>query len=321
MGVKSKSVNVPWPAFITAILGLVWCAYLAFPSSTAENCLSDGCTVFQNFKIFGLSLWWVGVGFFFILSILCLQGKQIFAWWLARLALAIDAFLLFIMLFFTPCANCLIVAVFLAVCLLLTRPNSTAWVKAPPAPAILLSIWFGLFIANTGLLANSYIPLWSVQKHESAKVEIFFSPTCPSCKKALQAFEDGATFYPVTENTEDIVTIYRLRVLLEQGFKISEALEKSLDKSLILPQPNQLELGVLNILLMRNKVALLERNDGSVPVIQINGMPAAWDNKIFSPSQLQRSPAPSFNQANEPLFFDANDIGSCTQTSETPCPE
>ena len=341
MATKSNSVHVPWAAFSFSILGLVLCAYLAFPGNSTANCLSLGCTVFQNFQIFGVSLWWIGVGYFFILSLACLQGKQIFAWWLARIALTIDACLLVVMLFFAPCANCLVVACFFAITLILVRPKSTAWAKAPTSPTFLIAIWLGLFLANSTLLLNSAIPLWSIDKNEKTDIQIFFSPSCSSCQKAVQTFGKIAKFYPVSEKPEDLLAIYRLNTLIKQGLPVNEAFAKILDPSLELPAPSSAEKAILTLVLMRNKVALLRQGSGVVPLIQINGMPEALVGQKLN---LEQSPVidgvqplPSASPIVSPLptsenlpvkpenNIDANlwentEIGNCQQGSTVPCP-
>ena len=65
MSIHSRSVNIPWLAFFFAILGLAWCGYVAFPTASPAPCASSGCMLFQDMRFLGVSLWWVGGGYFF----------------------------------------------------------------------------------------------------------------------------------------------------------------------------------------------------------------------------------------------------------------
>ncbi len=338
MAAHSRSVPIPWGALLFALLGLAWCGYIAFPTGNPAPCATSGCALFRDLRIFGISMWWIGGAYFFLLAFLCLRGKQYLAWNLARVALVADTILLAIMLFSAPCFDCLVIACFFCLTLLLLRPTPSMWFSGQPAKLLVLPLWIGLFISNACLVVNETMPLWALGNKENKSVAIYFSPSCPSCRDALLSFGTSVALYPIAEKAGDEDAILRLSSLLDTGTPLQEALTRSLNPNEPLPKTSLTSDMMLSIRLMRNKAAVLRQGYQSLPLIQINGMPKSW---IPQPSTAQASPAMPHDIMNEDqpaitprttttqgaqpaqsaagLPWDDSALGQCGQDTAKPC--
>jgi hypothetical protein len=256
-----------------ALLGLVWCGFVAFPTANPAPCATAGCALFRDSKIAGVSLWWVGGAFFFILTILCLRGQRVLARLLARLALFLDAILLIIMFFTAPCLDCLVVAALIAVCFFSLRPVNSGWFLEDAAPSVLLPVWIGLFLGNCAVVVNEQTPQYTLGKAATAEVRLYFSPSCPACREAIQTLGPNALLYPVEEREGDFEAILRFESLLAAGLSPAEALQGSLKEDSPVPSISLPRQAIVRVQLLRNKAAVLRQGFRALPLIEVNGMP------------------------------------------------
>jgi hypothetical protein len=266
-----------------ALLGLVWCGFVAFPTANPAPCATAGCALFRDSKIAGISLWWVGGAFFFILTILCLRGQRALARMLARLALFLDAILLIIMFFTAPCLDCLVVAALIAVCFFSLRPINSGWFLEDAAPSVLLPVWIGLFLGNCAVVVNEQTPQYTLGNAATAEVRLYFSPSCPACREAIQALGSSALLYPVEEREGDFEAILRFESLLAAGRPPAEALQGSLQEDSPVPSISLLRQGIVRVQLLRNKAAVLRQGFRALPLIEVNGMPGFKGKGAVSP--------------------------------------
>ncbi len=282
--------STPWGATFFALLGLLWCGYVAFPISKPP-CTLSGCSLFQDGKIFGISLWWIGGAFFFVETILCLRGMRFLAYQLARLALFFDCILMLIMFFTAPCSYCIIVAVFLALtyfCLRIPGGNGGLRDKARFG-MLLFPVWCGLMLGNTVLLVDEFTPRWSIAGDEAAEVSIYFSPSCKYCHNAMLAAEGKARLYPIVRDEGDLEAVLRLEHLLSQHVPMAEALERAMSADEPVPPTSAFKrLISLPIQLLRNKTYVFKHGHGMLPLVVISGGPGA--ETVARPSA---SPQPS----------------------------
>lgn len=270
---RSQKSSIPWLTLLFALMGLAWCGYVAFPTTTPPPCATSGCALFRDTRFAGVSLWWVGGLYFFALSVVCLRGNRLLARLFAMLALFLDALLLLIMFLTAPCFDCLVVALFfgLGYYSLLGSPDS--WFSGEPRPSLLLPLWFGLFLGNCVLAANEMLPTYSLGSQKTADVRLYFSPSCPACREAVKSVGDKAVLYPVLEGEGDFDAILRFEALLERGLPVQEAFTQSLDPLAETPQPLLRERLLIAAQLLRNKASLLRQGFRALPLIQVNGMP------------------------------------------------
>ena len=278
MSIRTRSNATPWAALLFALLGLAWCGYVAFPTGNPAPCATSGCALFRDSRIAGISLWWVGGAYFFLLAIVCLRGNRPLARLMAMVALFLDSVLLVVMFFTAPCFDCLVVAVFLGLTYYhLRSAGDGGWFVTPQSPSLLLPIWFGLLLGNAVLAINEQLPLTSMGNSRSADVRIFFSPSCKACRAAILASGNAAALYPVEEKDGDIDSIIRLGALLKANVPMREALPRSIDPNEPVPHLPFYERMLLSVQLVRNKAVVLRQGFRALPMIQINGMPVGAD--------------------------------------------
>ena len=279
MSIRTRSNATPWAALLFALLGLAWCGYVAFPTSTPSPCATSGCALFRDSRIAGISLWWVGGAYFFLLAVVCLRGNRPLARLMAMTGLFLDSVLLVVMFFTAPCFDCLVVAVFLGLTYYhLRSAGDGGWfMTQSQSPSLLLPIWFGLLLGNGVLALNEQLPLFSMGNSRSTDVRIFFSPSCKACRAAMLASGNAAALYPVEEKDGDIDSIIRLGALLKANVPLREALPRSIDPNEPMPHLPFYERMLLSLQLVRNKAVVLRQGFRALPMIQINGMPVGAD--------------------------------------------
>lgn len=275
MSIRTRNTATPWAALLFALLGLAWCGYIAFPTANPAPCATSGCALFRDSRIAGLSLWWIGGAYFFLLAIVCLRGNRPLARLMAMVALFLDSILLVVMFFTAPCFDCLVVAVFLGLTYYCLRSGGDGWFVTQQAPSLLLPIWFGLFLGNVAIAANERLPLFSMGNTRSTEVRIFFSPSCNACRAAILTSGNAAALFPVEEKNGDLDSIIRLGGLLKANVPLREALSRSIDPNEPVPYLPFYERMLLSVQLMRNKAVVLRQGFRALPMIQINGMPAS----------------------------------------------
>ena len=315
---RPQSQSTPWATLLFALLGLVWCGYVAFPTANPAPCVTSGCALFRDSKFAGISLWWVGGAYFFLLTVLCLKGSRSVARILAMLALFADAILLVIMLLTAPCFECLVVAAIMALCYYSLKPTQDGWFAGVEvSPSLLLPVWFGLFLGNSVLAVNEQFPLQPIGNVRNAEVRIYFAPSCRACREAVSS-PLGATMelYPVLEREEDFDSFLRLIAMLKDNVPLNEAIMRSINEAEPVPSVSLYERMVLTVQLLRNKAALLRQGIHGLPLIQANG----W--KVEKPSasggQAGSSGRSRANAATPPPQPRNPEVPQVPPLSETP---
>jgi hypothetical protein len=284
-----------------ALLGLVWCGFISFPTANSTPCATAGCALFRDSRIAGVSLWWVGGAFFFVLAILALRGQRAFARLLALLALFLDAILLIIMFFTAACLDCLVVAALIGLCFYSLRPTNNGWFLEDAAPSLLLPIWLGLFVGNCAVVINEQLPHYTLGDPAKSEIRLYFSPSCPACRDAINTLGKNAQLYPVMEREGDFEAIVRFETLLESGLPPDKALSQSLDSATPTPPISVARQALLYVQLLRNKASVLKQGFRALPLIEINGMPNAKTvSPAPDPAEKQTRPAPSDAQDQMP---------------------
>ncbi|MDR1490941.1 MAG: hypothetical protein LBS65_10800 [Desulfovibrio sp.] len=319
-----------WPTLGFSLLGLAWCGWMAFPTSTPAPCLTSGCALFRGNAIGGISLWWIGGACFFLITILCLRGKKVAARFLSMVALALDAVLLLVMLFFAPCFDCLVVAALFGLVYYSLRGVRDGWFLAENNPSLLLPVWFGLFLANCVFAADETLPRYTLGGRSRQEVRLFFSPSCPACREALISFGESALLYPVAEASGDVDGIVKLQAQLSAGRPVREAVERSLDPSVPVPDMSVFRKALLHVQLLRNKALLLRQGFGSLPLIQVNGMPGfgagsskghgqnetAPGGRAISPEGRARLSGSENRDSLQELLQGTGELASCRQGAD-----
>lgn len=276
----------PFPAMpaCLSLAGLLFCFWVSLTDGEAL-CLTDGCALFQDFRLAGVSLWQGGLAFFSLLLALCLLRFSSAARFCATIALAADTLLLGVMLFTAPCVNCLIVGLFIAATFLALRREKTGGERPCRSPLLLL--WGLLFLFDLGAVIRDGAEPWSpLPEQESASVHIYFSPSCRACQTLVELAPRmaDARWFPVAEDNRDIWLIRVMSDALASGTALPEAVKQA---HAAVPglayfhdapgwrtgllKPDML---LLQFRLWKNRARVLAAGSDRLPFVQYMGLPA-----------------------------------------------
>ncbi|CAK7029965.1 MAG: hypothetical protein DELT_02740 [Desulfovibrio sp.] len=318
-----QRLPISWLCVCIALIGAAFCAMQALPAQTFGQfaapveipCPGSGCTLFQDFTVYGISLWWAGVAFFLIELVLCLKKAHSMALFTATAALVADGVLLVIMLVTAACVACLGAAALMGIFFLAIRRHVTAKLMPAPGPSFVLLAWAGLFIAAVASAGTSLAEPWTIAGEGNMERRVYFSPSCPACRDALVVFAGKAAFIPVAERDTDYAAIRVMRDEIANGKTLVEALHASDTASESAKKaPFSLGEAFWRLRLLRNKAEALNLGADRLPLIIINGMP-----ENLRPGNNRASAAYSTGNADSSaLPPELSAIDSCGGTPE-PC--
>ncbi len=279
--------HIPLRPVLISLLGLAFCLWIHL-SGGKELCLTDGCSLFQDFRLAGVSLWSAGAAFFAVQISLCLLSFGRVALFFAGAALIADILLLSVMALTAPCVNCLVVGFLIAL-------NFAALLKTAAFPrrtsrSPLLLTWGMLFILAGGGVLRDLPPLWSPLPHgEQTSVQVFFSPSCRACQTLTEQADrlPDAAWFPVAEDSRDIWLIHAMERYLAQGVPLHTAVAKAradlpsfadVPDLMTLPEyrfgllkPDML---LLQFRLWRNRAHVLSAGSDRLPFVEFRGLPS-----------------------------------------------
>lgn len=302
---------MPVPLLL-ALLGAAFCAWSA--SGNALNlCFTAGCSLYQDVTIAGISLWWVGVAAFCFLGFLAIIGRPWLGIIVSGLFLFIDVLLLLLMMLTAPCVGCLGAALLFALCYMAFRQTALRR-DVRMGRSWLAYAWVILFIVNVGAVVRAETGTWSILGPHDATVRVYFSPSCKACRETVHALSGRVhvAFYPVAENEADVLTIHAMKLAIDKGASIYDALSvksTSLQGIMAHCAPDVL---ILRLRLLYNKAHVLSAGSQRLPFVEYQGMPSGLAPK---PAARTNPSAPAQDAA---LPVDGNIAGSCGGV--TPCP-
>ncbi len=258
---------------LASLAGLAFCAWSAY-GNTIDICISAGCSINKDISIGGISLWWFGCAAFALLVILSFSGRPVLGIIVSGACLVGDVGLLVLMLLTASCISCLVVAILFAVCFTAFRhANNTN--DSPRTRSWLVLFWMLFFIANVGSVVRENMLPWAIHKAENSSVNVYFSPTCPSCLDAVAALNNSpsAAFYPVSKNDQDTALIALMENNLEQGLSPLEAISLARQNINVAASQNLFSKLILQFKLLINSAYLARNGIDVVPVIEYKGLP------------------------------------------------
>ena len=279
----------PFPAmpFLLCFIGLAFCLWVSLSGGTAL-CLTDGCALFQDFSLAGVSLWIAGATFFGFMLLLGVLRFSPFARFCAGIALASDILLMAIMSFTAPCVNCLIIGLLIALTFFALLRETALHKRARRSP--LLLVWTLFFTISAGSILRDSTELWSPLPHSGQEaVQVFFSPSCRACQTLTEqssALPDAA-WYPVAEDSRDIWLIYAMSKHLASGQPLREAIAKAhsdipglADTPDLMALPTyrygllKPEMLLLQFRLWKNRAHVLAAGSDRLPFVEFKGLPS-----------------------------------------------
>ncbi len=258
---------------LASLAGLIFCAWSAY-GNTIDICISAGCDISKDISIGGISLWWFGCAAFALLVILSFSGRPVLGIIVSGACLVADVGFLFLMLLTASCISCLVVAILFALSYSAFRhANNTFDLPVPRSWLVLF--WLLFFIANVGSVVRENMLPWAIHKTENSTVNVYFSPTCPSCLDAVAALNNSASaaFFPIAKNDQDLALIALMQDNLEKGHSPLEAI--TLARQNINTAATQ---GIFSNIILKFRTLInssyLARNGIEVvPVIEYKGLP------------------------------------------------
>ena len=270
-----QRLPVSWASVCIALAGAAYCAMQVAPLPVTVPCPGNGCHLFQDFSIHGVSLWWFGVAYFGVMTLICLRRATSAALAIAAAALVADAALLLVMLTTAACISCLGAGALIALLYFTLRRHAA--IKSIPElkPSILLILWGGLFIAAVALAATEDMEPWRITGPDRAERRVYFAPSCPACRDAVTVFAGSAAFIPVAEKESDYAAVYGMHKALLGGKTLVEALDTVMQAKMndTLAEPPLLDSLIFRLKLIRNKAEVMRLGFSQLPLIMINGMP------------------------------------------------
>lgn len=274
-----NSLGVMSGTLCLALVAVAYCIWTAF-GNDVNVCVTEGCSLYQDASIGGVSLWWIGAVVFAVLALLALVGAARVGRVIAGLALTGDILLLLLMAATAPCISCLGAALFFAgVYACFRHADMDPQGKGTAGRrSLLILCWLVLFLINAGASARQAASLWSISNPSGAPtVRVFYSPSCAACRQAIEALSGKVevAFYPVAETSDDVYRVAAMRDAVERGGNMTEALEAALKTEkpagLAAISPDLLW---LRLRLLRNKAHVYLSGSQSVPFIEFHGLPA-----------------------------------------------
>ena len=265
MKIQGKNI-IQFNFIFISLTGLAFCMASLF-GKTSHLCFTNGCLLYKNFSFLGFSFYTWGLVVFGLIFLLSLQKKKKILNHFIFFILICDIFLLIFQVFYAPCFNCLIVAIFIGY-----LANLCYRLFATNAKKNLL-IFFAFLIAVNGIsIIKEKIPPEPIYGDLDAPVKIFFSPTCPGCKEMIRSvllgceIKEKFALYPVCKNKSDFNKIHTLKKYLNDDMGLNKAMEKVLDEecSQSVPFNDYLKLKWLTY---KNKFALIKSGIPTIPIM------------------------------------------------------
>ena len=294
--------------FLLCFIGLAFCLWVSLSGGTAL-CLTDGCALFQDFSLAGVSLWLAGACFFGIMLLFCVLRFSSFAHFCAGIALTADILLMAIMSFTAPCVNCLLVGLLIALTYFALLRETALHKRARRSP--LLLVWALFFTISSGGILRDSAELWSpLPRSGQEAVQVFFSPSCRACQTMAEQASvlPDAAWFPVAEDSRDIWLIHSMGKHLAAGLSLREAIAKAhTEIPGLVDAPDLMaltsyrlgllkpEMLLLQFRLWKNRAHVLAAGSDRLPFVKFKGLPSFLSNEkknaISTPEQATNTPA------------------------------
>ncbi len=261
-----------------ALLGLILALYGAVLQAEAL-CITNGCTLFSDVTIMGISPWWLAVAAFGIIALLCMGGRTQAALWCSTLLLLGDMLFLGIMAFSLPCVPCLLVAcIILFLYRSLTDPQDRSpWVRTVPT-----FFWLAIFSPSLVNAGTELAGGWRIHGEQQAQLQVYFSPSCPACKETVLALSQSnpahVAYYPVAEEHTDLIRLRIMQDELAAGRTLYAAFRTAISDTTPLDTPLSMT-GYLSLQwkVLQNKSRLARMGITRIPALITSGKPAGLD--------------------------------------------
>lgn len=267
-------------SLIASVAGALFCLFQS--AGIKLPCLTAGCEIYASYSFLGISFYNYGAAGFLLLAAVILYtrrrpSKRLVTRLVAAGLMVNSGFLVYQVLYWR-CTSCEVAALFLgltAAPMLMSRNQSRSSLIRP-----CFYLWAVLFlIVGVQIVKESALRPWVIYGNPQASVQVYFSPTCPTCQITVQDMlarvpnADGIAFIPVAKSDEDRRRVASL--VASQGLPCTDinALFEPVSADCSDSSHAEVIFG-----LERNKMILAGIGSRSVPVVVVNGqVPAMPD--------------------------------------------
>lgn len=310
---------LPLP-FLLSLAGLAFCCWNLWGTPEAL-CMTEGCRLFQDFSVMGISLWAAGAAAFVVLMLGTLPGFGVAGYLASALGLLLDCVLLCVMIVAAPCFNCLIIGLLLALTFLafrssLQKERRRGQYAEKSLFSPLFLVWLFLFLLDAGVVAHGLMKPWPLPFGNAASAtRIYFSPSCEACRSLVSASAEEArniAWYPVAESDGDMAAISEIIRRTQAGESLADALEATMQSGADTNSAysSLLQRAILQLRLWRNRAHVLEAGSERLPFVEFSGAPSV----LLRPLEPDKSRDEVQSPVNESLFGVS---GFCSE--EEPC--
>ncbi len=274
--------------FLLALAGLLFAIWNLTAGAPESGCVTTGCSLFQDFRLAGVSLWWLGVAGFGLLLVLAAVGAAGLGTLCAGLGLLLDCGLLLVMLWTAPCLYCLLIGLLLALTYLAfrraRREAGAGGGRPPRRRSVLAGVWAFVFLLVIAVLIHSAVGPWALTTPSgptpaSATTLVYFSPSCRACRDLVATGAGAnAAWYPVAENGRDVWIIADMARRTAEGADVAAALDAALTAAPEnVPPQNMLTPAMLwmQFRVWRNHAHVANSGASTLPFVEFRGSPAA----------------------------------------------
>lgn len=201
------------------VAGLVFCLGSTF-GITKALCVTEGCKIYQNYSILGLSFHVWGAAAFGTALVLLVRRSAYYRWFI-YFCLWAEITLLAYQIIYLPCSECLLVGLLWGLLAFIEIRKQLS-----------LMVWSGLFLAALVLMAKELIVPWPVYGNMEAPVKIFFSPTCEACRDEIgkllasgRISWDQVALCPVALNDTDCERVYSMKCVFDRTLNLDQAFQ------------------------------------------------------------------------------------------------
>lgn len=265
---------------VLSISGALFCLLNALGIDTF--CTTSGCAMAGEYEVMGISLYWFGFLGFLVFSGLLFFGNSLILLAYISFVLFVDAILLIVLAFISPCLSCMVVGLFFALLWMGTvyYAEFSRSVKAGLTPIML--IWFMFFSGNTINIAGEFMGPVPVYGEKNADIHVFFSPSCPACKEmvaeVVESSKESLALYPVKIAPEDIKGVCAFKCVYGDSNDIGQALNACY--SMDCEEDTSFFANLrLQFITWRNQSFLANMGQKSVPVMVTNQMVVKKEKK------------------------------------------
>ncbi|MBB5020950.1 hypothetical protein [Desulfurispira natronophila] len=219
-----------WSIIALSLAGAIFSLLNAFGLDIA--CVTQGCKIYSDYSLFGISFYYFGFAAFTGIFILALVYPRFFSSALLAVvivsALIIDTAFLIYQYLYWPCASCMVVALLLgliALAALLMLP----WLRSWFYYGILL-LWFFFFvIVGFAVAKELYLEPWALYGQPDAPVQVFVSPDCPACRELVRQIASDSNvlrqsaFYVISKDDSEREAIAYYLQQIRSGINDHEA--------------------------------------------------------------------------------------------------